>query len=626
MTVAIETVDDPEALASAASKAGDWAKAAQLWGSINTAQPNPSINTRYALAEALFKAGDLQEAETVIGSTLARLPRGPRVLRLGARIAGKLGLWNVAADRWSALMEHSANAPSRAVLREAVGALCHAGRFSGAAKILSTLDRTSYDAVEIINLESEVEFKQEIYRNKYKTANFNLDIRSTLPKPQSISEVCQAFWTVEKYSDLLNWVVNGVHVWPLLRMSVFYAVTQAVGLYDHPHPALKGPKTASSSAGRAMAEASLGRDAMLVMATKKVNGSEPYSDAVRGALGDRALLLDRPFNGELLSGAVDFDQVVNEFREQYSVSESRILNLETRQRAHEVRLALMRELAIDVGDLTPNLIRRVNDFTAVKRGFHHHFEHHPIRHLFLTNAYGSTTRAVVQAARESGARTVELQHGFISQFHLGYSWPGSPIVPYGTDELWTFGAYWGDTTPLAGSVSVRVIGAPYVLALAEGAPPRNHRSVVFTSQGVIGRKLFSLALETARRRPDKDIIFRLHPNEELSAFERLLPKDKPDNFILSARTPNIFELLATAGVQVGAFSTTLFEGMALGTRTIVLDLPGAEYMTPVIRRRDVLFAKNIDELVARIDAAPLAQRPEDYYAPTPNPLLPDAFS
>jgi hypothetical protein len=237
----------------------------------------------------------------------------------------------------------------------------------------------------------------------------------------------------------------------------------------------------------------------------------------------------------------------------------------------------------------------------------------------VTAAYNPSNGAVLEGARRNGVPVIELQHGFISPFHLGYSWPGRPDVPYSPDELWCFGDFWYESTSLPRQVRPRVIGAPYLhefAATADGG--RIENLVVFTSQGVIGRRLFEIALETARRRPDLRIIFRLHPNELLESYEEAVSKSGtvPVNFELSHRTPNIFALLASTAIQVGAFSTTLFEGMSLGSRTIVLDLPGSEYMKPAIERGDALLVHDVDELVEKLDQAPLARNPEYYYAKT----------
>jgi len=230
---------------------------------------------------------------------------------------------------------------------------------------------------------------------------------------------------------------------------------------------------------------------------------------------------------------------------------------------------------------------------------------------------------MIAGARDSGASVVELQHGFISPLHLGYSWPDNPDVPYTPDQLWGFGDFWAETTPLAARTRWRTIGAPYVRKRAEAhTAARDPKLVVFTSQGVIGPRLFEIALKTAERRSDYSIIFRLHPNEALEPYEAAMAgRAAPSNFELSHRAPNIFALLSRTAIQVGSFSTTLFEGMSLGVRTVVMDLSGAEYMRPAIERGDALFVRDVDELVERLDQAPLASDPQFYYADPVKKLL-----
>ena len=123
--------------------------------------------------------------------------------------------------------------------------------------------------------------------------------------------------------------------------------------------------------------------------------------------------------------------------------------------------------------------------------------------------------------------------------------------------------------------------------------------------------------------PDRQIIFRLHPSESLGDFERLVAaeSDVPTNFELSAREPNIFALLASADTQVGVFSTTLLEGMALGCKTAIVALPGFEYMQRVVERGDASIAKTEADVVECIRTARECKDPSYYYAKQRRRLL-----
>lgn len=72
------------------------------------------------------------------------------------------------------------------------------------------------------------------------------------------------------------------------------------------------------------------------------------------------------------------------------------------------------------------------------------------------------------------------------------------------------------------------------------------------------------------------------------------------------------DLLATATYQVGVSTTALFEGMALGCRTAVADLPGHEYLDPAIAKGHALLMRDPEEL----RQAPLCDDPSSYYAPS----------
>ena len=71
------------------------------------------------------------------------------------------------------------------------------------------------------------------------------------------------------------------------------------------------------------------------------------------------------------------------------------------------------------------------------------------------------------------------------------------------------------------------------------------------------------------------------------------------------------DLLASATYQVGVSTTALFEGMALGCRTAVANLPGHEYLEPAIAQGHALLMTRPSQLTS----APLCTDPATYYAP-----------
>ncbi len=217
---------------------------------------------------------------------------------------------------------------------------------------------------------------------------------------------------------------------------------------------------------------------------------------------------------------------------------------------------------------------------------------------------------IVGAARDLGIRVVELQHGAISPFHLGYSYPGRPSVPDQPDELWCFGSYWTDVAELPAGMDTKVVGASFISPTDAVKDPR---LVVFLSQGTIGPALLEYAGALAAARPDLDVAFHLHPSERSTSYS------VPAGVRLSS--DNTLVLLASATYQVGVATTALFEGMLLGCRTAVAGLPGNEYLAPAVASGDAAFVQTPAALADALATLPLATNPQIYYAPPQLPPL-----
>jgi hypothetical protein len=167
--------------------------------------------------------------------------------------------------------------------------------------------------------------------------------------------------------------------------------------------------------------------------------------------------------------------------------------------------------------------------------------------------------------------------------------------------LWCFGSYWTDVADLPAGMRTEVMGAPFLPAPG----PKEPRRVVFLSQGTVGAELVEAADAVAKEHSDLEVLYRLHPSERAEDYSI------PAGVQLSTGGSTL-DLLATSTYQVGVSTTALFEGMALGCRTAVADLPGHEYLEPAIAKGHALLMRDPGEL----RQAPLCDDPSSYYAPS----------
>jgi hypothetical protein len=224
---------------------------------------------------------------------------------------------------------------------------------------------------------------------------------------------------------------------------------------------------------------------------------------------------------------------------------------------------------------------------------------------------------VVAAARDLGLDTIEIQHGVLSRYHAGYHYPGRPVDPNMPDRLLTFGSFWASNLDLPGNVTSTVIGSDILASVRGAAIEKVRHRVVVTSNHPTDLRLFDAIIATAHGATDWEFIFRPHPWEDYSLYQSRLTAlpARPENFHFSNPKDDLYELLASAEVQIGVCSTSLFEGMAMGARTMVFQLPGAEIMEPAVEQGDAAFARNPLEIVSLLAAAPVAADCSRYYAP-----------
>src|SRR4051794_3550982 len=412
--------------------------------------------------------------------------------------------------------------------------------------------------------------------------------------PATVAGLCRAIWQVEQDLELLRWRIKDVHPWPIIRMRVFHELTRRSGIHGAPHPVRRTPYdkaalVAKHVSGIVTRTPFLGRyDALVVPHPRKPGGVEIYTDELRRSLGNTALVLDSGINGTPLPGSKNLD---------FFTSAAGALHPRTADdRGIAAALQKLTGVSVPVGALIAREVPKHRRLRALYRAL---LERHGIKTVYVVVAYFH--QHIVGAARDLGIRVVELQHGAISPFHLGYSYPGRPAVADQPDELWCFGSYWTEVADLPAGMRTEVVGAPF---LPEPGP-KDPRKVVFLSQGTVGAELVHVAEAVAKAHPELEVLYRLHPSERAKDYTI------PAGVELSTGGSTL-ELLASATYQVGVSTTALFEGMALGCRTAVANLPGHEYLEPAIARGHAMLMSRPVELTQ----APLCADPGAYYAPS----------
>jgi len=109
---------------------------------------------------------------------------------------------------------------------------------------------------------------------------------------------------------------------------------------------------------------------------------------------------------------------------------------------------------------------------------------------------------------------------------------------------------------------------------------KDDKQIVVLSQGAIGSSIAQKILDNIAQFEGCRIMYKLHPGEfdRWENYPALRELNAMENINIIKNEISLYQLFATSGTQVGVFTTALYEGVEFGCKTILLDLPGIEYM------------------------------------------------
>lgn len=219
-------------------------------------------------------------------------------------------------------------------------------------------------------------------------------------------------------------------------------------------------------------------------------------------------------------------------------------------------------------------------------------------------AQGYLWEDMIEACKELGIKTVELQHGLIYPMHVAYSFQGdSKKKETFADYLLVWGNYWKSSVEYPIPIDRVVnVGFPYIESKKDShTNVGRKRQALFISQGDIGDVLskFAVALSNS---PDLDfdILYKFHPLEQSGWKERYPWLAASRVHIVDTEEVTLHELFIECMVQVGVCSTALVEGLAFGLPTYILEAKCAELMQPYIDRGVMKKIASPDELIEDI--------------------------
>ena len=127
-------------------------------------------------------------------------------------------------------------------------------------------------------------------------------------------------------------------------------------------------------------------------------------------------------------------------------------------------------------------------------------------------------------------------------------------------------------------------------------------NIIFVSQGTIGRELSRLAADLCDLldKSKYHIIYKLHPGEYEGWRERN-PELLKDNIeVIDSLEHSIYEYFPKCSIQVGVYSTAIYEGLGFGLTTYIYDVGHADTMIELCQQGYAVYVKSVEKLYGHI--------------------------
>ena len=484
----------------------------------------------------------------------------------------------------------------------------------------------------------------------------------------TVKEICQKIWNLEEKYELNHKEIQDCYPWQLIRMYLYYEITRKTNVFE------SAQQSSLSLLDKVESFLPFAKNSVL---SNPLSGNETVD----------VLIFDHPrkviFNDEYQDIYSYFlKDTLNEYWKSFETIESPYLNKHFRNNANikenhvkyndrillgsfihksrnrgkvpfteeEKQLidAVKNELE-SIFNIEIDLFRIIEDhilnFQYDYKKYIELLQKRKPKFVFLVVAYEN--KALVAACKKMKIEIIELQHGTISPYHLGYSYPENTMkinkeikeIEYFPDKILSFGDYWKNSSHFPiDKENIISIGFPYFeensktyMKMAENKENNeneeaNLKQMLFISQGVIGKYLSKLAYEIAENIENKEdkenynFIYKLHPGEYGTWKENYDYLTKANNefgnfTVIDKSEPPLYELFAKSDYQVGAFSTAIYEGLAFNCKTFIIDVPGVEYLDDLIDKNIVKKVKNSEELINYINDENLSiqEYDKDYF-------------
>jgi hypothetical protein len=425
------------------------------------------------------------------------------------------------------------------------------------------------------------------------------------------------FLKIEKDLLLLDWEIDGIYIWEVIRYQIFNDILRKKNLFGTAHVSKTNtidklvalPKFAFNSL---IKNPQQGKevDVLIFDHPRKIKVGDKnidiYTEYLAQDLEKKGLSFEIMEEDYLKKHFASTFPDKRKYLDSYffqtfllrvKLKKDKVF-LNHREFIQKVDSRLNHELGVNL-NLEKTIQEELMKFNLKYKYYYDILKKKKPKQIFIVVGYTHTF--IIKAAKDLGIKCIEVQHGVISEYHLGYRYSEPKKATYFSDSLYTFGEYWTKNMTLPDYCEVEEYGFGYLSnQLSKYIYSTKKKQIVFISQGTIGKSLSEIAVKIAKKHNDYEVLYKLHPGEYniwKKEYKKLFEAEKCMNLkIVDSNDVPLYKILSESKIQVGVYSTALYEGIALGCKTFLFSTNGVEYLEDLLNNKVALSFNNSDGL------------------------------
>ena len=418
-------------------------------------------------------------------------------------------------------------------------------------------------------------------------------------KVKTIKDLCEFIWYLEDKYNLLDFEIDNVKVWQYLRMEIYYLMAEELGVLDQRNKSQQSISVLIKNSFSLFKNMFIAnpfltlnnqKDVLVFTHNRSKKIEDKFEDIYTQFLvtdlrnsNKSFLCFEKPFQGIHIRER-DSNVMYLDFILSASILYGKLYRIKDKD-----SLGLIRKVEKEIDNATTNSIdlislfkRNIGRYKLGNKLYLRLFKKIKPKVIYSVASY-SYLGDMICAARTLGIRTIELQHGVISKYHMGYSFLKKQKLLYYSDVFYSWGNFWNKSVENTFD-EVKSNGFQYFRDRSElYKNTLKENKILILSQTALGEKIMNETLKFVVMFSEFQILYKLHP-EEYKMYKKYPSYSKLASYknIIFVEECNLYEIMSKSKIQIGVFSTALYEGLGLSCNTFLYNLNGQEYMRDLI--------------------------------------------